>query len=157
MVAIALAEPGAAPQGAIAVVQITQQPLQVPPRSQVRLDPPSAAYAAISPYFGSSWVTVQVLPRGKVRRCTGKRLRGPWSDSAPSVTTSRSRIRFSNAGRLSADSLGYPQTRVSGQDHCGRRGLGRLAREGSPPALSLGPSEQDQGECQHHQQQDGQR
>ena len=65
VVAIALAEPGAAPQGAIAVVQITQQPLQVPPRSQVRLDPPSAAYAAISPYFGSSWVTVKSYPSAK--------------------------------------------------------------------------------------------
>ena len=62
VVAIALDEPRSGPQGAIAVVPMTQEPLLVPSRSQVRLDPPSAAYAAISPYFGSSWVTVKSYP-----------------------------------------------------------------------------------------------
>ena len=62
VVAIALDEPGSGPQGAAAVVPMTQQPLLVPPRSQVRLDPPSAADAAIRPYFGSSWVTVKSYP-----------------------------------------------------------------------------------------------
>ncbi len=62
VVAIALDEPGSGPQGAVAVVPMTQQPLLVPPRSQVRLDPPSAADAAIRPYFGSSWVTVKSYP-----------------------------------------------------------------------------------------------
>ena len=65
VVAVALDQPGSGPQGAIAVVQITQEPLQVPPRSQVRLDPPSAAYTAISPYFGASWVTVKSYPAAK--------------------------------------------------------------------------------------------
>lgn len=62
VVAIALDEPGSGPQGALAVVQMTHEPLAVPPGSQVRLDPPPAAYAAISPSFGSSWVTVKSYP-----------------------------------------------------------------------------------------------
>ena len=62
VVAIALDEPGSGPQGAIAVAPMTQEPLLVPPRGQVRLNPPSAAYAAISPYFGSSWVTAKSYP-----------------------------------------------------------------------------------------------
>ena len=62
VVAIALDEPGLDPQGALAVVQMPQEPLLVPPQSQVRLNPPSDAYAAISPYFGSSWVTVKSYP-----------------------------------------------------------------------------------------------
>jgi hypothetical protein len=65
VVAIALDEPGRGSQGAIAVVPMTQEPLLVPPRGQVRLDPPPAAYAEISRYFGSSWVTVKSYPAAR--------------------------------------------------------------------------------------------
>ena len=62
VVAVALDEPGPRPQGAVAVVPMTHDPLLVPPNSQIRLDPPSGSHAAISPYFGSSWVTVKSYP-----------------------------------------------------------------------------------------------
>ena len=44
------------------VVAMTSEPIVVAARSQVPLLPPPDAYAAISRYFGSSFVTVKAYP-----------------------------------------------------------------------------------------------
>ncbi|HEU4545996.1 MAG TPA: hypothetical protein VFR88_06865, partial [Microlunatus sp.] len=60
--AVALDSPQAGPQGALEVVAMTSEPIVVAARSQVPLLPPADAYAAISRYFGSSFVTVKAYP-----------------------------------------------------------------------------------------------
>ena len=62
VVAVALDAPASGPQGAVEVVSLTPQPLVVPASSQVPLAPPPDAYAAISRYFGSAFVTVKAYP-----------------------------------------------------------------------------------------------
>ena len=62
VVAVALDSPQAGPQGALEVVAMTSEPIVVAARSQVPLLPPPDAYAVISRYFGSSFVTVKAYP-----------------------------------------------------------------------------------------------
>ena len=62
VVAVALDSPQSGPQGALDVVAMTSEPIVVAARSQVPLLPPPDAYAAISRYFGSSFVTVKAYP-----------------------------------------------------------------------------------------------
>ena len=62
VVAVALDAPESGPQGAIEVVPLTPEPVVVPGNSQITLAPSAEAYAAISRYFGSSFVTVKAYP-----------------------------------------------------------------------------------------------
>lgn len=62
VVAIALDSPQSGPQGAIEVVAMTSAPIAVAARTQVPLLPERDAYAAISRYFGTSFVTVKAYP-----------------------------------------------------------------------------------------------
>ncbi len=62
VVAVALDAPESGPQGAIEVVTLTPDPVVVARSSQVAVVPPAEAYAAISRYFGSSFVTVKAYP-----------------------------------------------------------------------------------------------
>lgn len=62
VVAVALDSPQAGPQGALEVVPMSSGPIVVAPRSQIPVLPPPDAYAAISRYFGTSFVTVKAYP-----------------------------------------------------------------------------------------------
>ncbi len=62
VVAVALEAPDTGPQGAVEVVRLTADPVMVARGSQVAVVPPAEAYAAISRYFGSSFVTVKAYP-----------------------------------------------------------------------------------------------
>jgi hypothetical protein len=62
VVAVALDAPESGPQGAIEVVPLTPEPVVVTGNSGLTLTPPAEAYAAISRYFGSSFVTVKAFP-----------------------------------------------------------------------------------------------
>jgi hypothetical protein len=62
VVAVALDAPESGPQGAIEVVPLTPEPVVVTGNSGLSLTPPAEAYAAISRYFGSSFVTVKAFP-----------------------------------------------------------------------------------------------
>ena len=62
VVAVALDAPEAGPQGAVDVVALTPTAVVVPPSSQVPIAMPADAYAAISRYFGSAFVTVKAYP-----------------------------------------------------------------------------------------------
>lgn len=62
VVAVALDAPESGPQGAIEVVPLTPEPVVVAGNSGLTLTPPAEAYAAISRYFGSSFVTVKAFP-----------------------------------------------------------------------------------------------
>jgi hypothetical protein len=64
VVAVALDAPESGPQGAVEVVSLTPDPVLVAGSSQVAVVPPAEAYAAISRYFGSSFVTVKTYPAG---------------------------------------------------------------------------------------------
>jgi hypothetical protein len=65
VVAVALDAPESGPQGAVEVVSLTRQPVVVPSSGQVALTPPPEAYAAISRYFGSAFVTVKAYPAAR--------------------------------------------------------------------------------------------
>jgi hypothetical protein len=62
VVAVALDNPRAGPQGALEVVPMTSEPIVVAAGSQIPMLPPSDAYAAISRYFGTAFVTVKAYP-----------------------------------------------------------------------------------------------
>ena len=62
VVAVALDAPASGPQGAIDVVLLTPTSVVVPPSRQVAVAVPADAYAAISRYFGSAFVTVKAYP-----------------------------------------------------------------------------------------------
>lgn len=62
VVAIALDAPATGPQGAVEIVPLTPQPIVVAAGTPAVVTPPADAYAAISRYFGSAFVTVKSYP-----------------------------------------------------------------------------------------------
>ena len=65
VVGVALDAPSSGPQGAIDVVQLTTDPVVVPPRSHVAVPLAADAYSTISRYFGASFVTVKAFPAAR--------------------------------------------------------------------------------------------